>query len=105
MTNTHHIKKENEETKVDEIILQAEKAEQDEKKHLVENSASGKSIKEIGEKISLGLILVLLLVSIIQSYELFNLRSQILKGQFSAVEAAAPATGSNNALPGQQGGC
>lgn len=114
MTSAHHIKKEsgekqevkkNNETKVDEIILKAEEAGEKEKLQLNKEAMSGGPVNQIGEKISLVLVFILLLVSIIQSVELFNLRNQILKGQFSAVEAAAPASGGSQALPSQQGGC
>lgn len=108
MTNEHHIKKENDkhhenkrsdETKVDEIILEAEQAAQEEKGHLSDDMVSARSAKKIGEKINMALIFILLAVSIIQSIELLNLRNQIEKGQF-----AAPATGGSQ-LPSQQGGC
>lgn len=96
------------ESKVDEIILEAEKEGQEEKKQSAEDINSGQprdSIKKIGDKISLALVFVLLLLSIIQSVELFNLRNQIEKGQFSPGAAAAPAQGANQGLPSQQGGC
>lgn len=108
MTNKHNDKKENEDIKVDEIILQAEKDGREEKNQLVKESASlgsADSIKKIGNNVNLVLVFVLLLISIIQSVELFNLRAQILEGQFSAPASAAPATGGDQGLPSQQGGC
>lgn len=91
--------------KVDEIILQAEESGEKEKMRSFNNINSDESVKKIGDKISLVLVLVLLLLSIIQSVELFNLRGQILKGQFTSGAPAAPAAGSDQGLPAQQGGC
>lgn len=113
MINQHHIKKEdsakheskkNEEIKVDEIILQAEKAGEKEKIRLAENMDSGESVKKIGEKISLALVFTLLLLSIVQSIELFSLRSQIAKSQFT-ISTSTPDAGGAQGLPAQQGGC
>lgn len=107
MTNKYHNKKENEEVKVDEIILQVEEAANKEKKQFAEDTVSSESsepVKKIGDKISLVLVFALLLLSIIQSIELFNLRGQILKGQFTGA-APASAAGSSQGLPAQQGGC
>lgn len=93
------------ESKVDEIILEAEKEGEEKKQSAEDNVRNGDSIKKTGEKISLILVFVLLLVSIIQSVELFNLREQIVKGRFSAGASAAPASGGDQGLPAQQGGC
>jgi len=94
------------ETKVDEIILESEKEAQDAKLNSAKDisyNESIESVKKIGEKISLILVFVLLILSIIQSIELFNLRNQIVKSQFSG-GSAVPAAGSQD-LPSQQGGC
>lgn len=95
------------EEKVDEIILEAEERGKEEKNQQFKGAVfSGleSSEKNIGDKISLVLIFALLVLSIIQSAELFNLRNQILKGQFSS-GTIAPASGAGQGLPAQQGGC
>lgn len=51
------------------------------------------------------LIFILLALTLLQSIELINLRSQIQKGQFSAEGAPAAPAGGNQGLPTQQGGC
>lgn len=94
-----------EETKIDEIILEAEKEGQEKKIQSAADIASGEPVKEIKDKISLVLVFVLLILSMIQSIELYNLRNQIIKGQFISGASAAPAAGSGQGLPSQQGGC
>lgn len=104
MTNKYRIENENEEIKVDEIILEAEDAGQKEKTNSVQKSVFGESIKKAEDKISLILVFALLVLSIIQSFELFNLRAQIAKGEFSA-GAPVSAQDASQGLPSQQGGC
>lgn len=112
MINKYHNKKENNaeeikiisETKKDEEILKFEQALKEDELALTGNESSGGSIKKAGEKISLILVFALLLLSIVQSIELFNLQAQIAKGQFNT-SSSVPAAGSTQGLPAQQGGC
>ena len=104
MTNHHYIKKEDEKIKIDEVVLQPEGETQIDQDLASCCDGAGKPVKQIGEKISLILVFALLVLSVIQSIELYNLRAQITSGQFST-GAAAPAAGSDQGLPAQQGGC
>lgn len=92
------------EIKKDEEVLKFEQALKEDKLALVKNETSGGAIKKSGDKISLALVIILLLLSVIQSVELFNLQAQIAKGQFNAA-ASRPAAGGIQGLPSQQGGC
>lgn len=116
MTNKHRNKMDNnsgleirqvDEPKADDLILEIEKDAIEEKTRSareLDGAGSAESVKKIGEKISTVLVLVLLIISIIQSVELYNLRSLIVKGQFTTGTPASTA-GSGQSLPSQQGGC
>ncbi len=114
MTNKNHDKKEfNEEQEIkiigeirpEEEALKFEQALKKDRLAPIKDAGSGGVIKKAGEKISLVLVFALLLLSIVQSIELFSLRNQIIKGQFTTAGAAAPSAGGSQALPAQQGGC
>ena len=93
------------ETGPEEEVLKFEQALKADKLTPIKGASSDNLTKKAGEKISLILVLALLVLSIIQSAELFNLRDQITKGQFNAASAIAPAAGGSQSLPAQQGGC
>lgn len=93
--------------KVDEIIIEAEEFGRKKEMELAEKKISDEPAGAKGsrDKISSILIIILLLLSIIQSVELFDLRSKIASGQFLAGAAASSASGGEQSLPAQQGGC
>ncbi len=110
MTNKH-LKKENDavyeikkinDAKVDEIIFEAEReGEVNRAAHL--NSDGESSLVKFGQSVSSVAIVILLVLSLIQSYELINLKKAIQKGQFNGSSNSAPAA--PQGLPAQQGGC
>ncbi len=110
MTNKHFKKEDNisyeikqiDNTKVDEIILEAEK------ENAVVNSEKAREnsiglFERFRQNAGMFVILVLLILSLIQSVELFNLKKEIQKGQFVGGSSSAPAAPQE--LPSQQGGC
>lgn len=90
-------------SKVDQIIKEVEKDSASEHEN---HTAHKKAATKTKEMLNLALIFVLLALSLIQSIELINLRTQIQKGQFNpANNSSAPTTGGSQGLPAQQGGC
>lgn len=105
MIKKDQIKKEIDEVKVDEIILDSEQEVQKEKLESGNMEISGEEKgKSFGEKISLVLIFILLVVSVVQSVELAALYKQVKEGQFNSGAGSNNSSGSQS-LPSQQGGC
>jgi ribonuclease HIII len=96
-----HVKK-IDDSKVDEIIKKAEEAAAPHSVETIKEKTPKKTKR--GELMNAIVILALLGLSIIQSVELINLRSQLKDGQFGG-SAGNPATGGDSGLPSQQGGC
>lgn len=110
MTNKHLKKEEDgvyeikkiDDAKVDEIIFEAEReGEADRAARL--NGEEENFLVKFGQSISSSVIVILLVLSLIQSYELINLKKTIQKGQFNGSGSSAPAA--PQSLPAQQGGC
>lgn len=102
-----HVKK-LDDSKVDEIIKMADKEELHSHPNPEPENPENNALPNAGSKQTLGtiIIFILLALSLVQSVELINLRTQIQKGQFNAAAAGAPAApGGAQGLPAQQGGC
>ena len=101
-----HVKK-LDDSKVDEIIKIADKEEFHSHSNPEPERSEDKILSNVDKRQTLStiIIFILLALSLVQSIELINLRTQIQKGQFSGSAAAPAAAGASQGLPAQQGGC
>lgn len=87
--------------KIDKII--SDKTEKSEEQDFNLSANQSGFLANIRRNISSVAIFILLVLSLIQSFEILNLKKEIEKGQFTGNASVAPAA--SQGLPEQQGGC